>query len=228
MTTGGTSKKATPHAATTVPAPERLLIFPCNGNALEALDCLGSRYRLLGFVDDTAEKQGTAFGYPVFSRAALTDFPDSQVLAVPGSPTSYTVRRNVIEALGVRDDRFARVLHPSASISALANVGFNFLAMAGVVVTSNATIGNHVCLLPNTVVHHDVVIGDWTLIGSGVCIAGSVQIGENCYIGSGTSIKNGIRIGARALVGLGSAVVKDVTAGAVVVGNPARVTRQGN
>ena len=33
-----------------------LLIFPCNGNALEALDCLGSAFRCVGFVDDTYDR----------------------------------------------------------------------------------------------------------------------------------------------------------------------------
>jgi hypothetical protein len=35
-----------------------LLIFPCNGNGLKALDCLGDANELIGFVDDTPEKQG--------------------------------------------------------------------------------------------------------------------------------------------------------------------------
>jgi hypothetical protein len=35
-----------------------LLIFPHNGNGLEALDCLGPAWRLAGFVDDAPAKQG--------------------------------------------------------------------------------------------------------------------------------------------------------------------------
>ena len=70
-----------------------LLIFPCNGNAIEALDCLGEAYQLVGFIDDTREKQGTdVHGYAVLSRAALDEFPDA-VLAVPGSPGSYQTRK---------------------------------------------------------------------------------------------------------------------------------------
>jgi hypothetical protein len=34
------------------------LIFPFNGNGLEALDCLGGAWTFAGFVDDTPEKQG--------------------------------------------------------------------------------------------------------------------------------------------------------------------------
>ena len=204
--------------------PQPLLIFPCNGNALEALDCIGSSYRLVGFVDDTPQKRERGlYGYPVLGRDAFGQFPDAQVLAVPGSPISFRSRREIIQSLGLTEERFAQVIHPSARVSALASVGRNVLIMAGAVITSNAIIGSHVCILPNTVIHHDVQIGDWGLVGSNVTIAGSTLIEENCYIGSGSNVMNGLRIGAGALVGLGSNVIRDVAPVVRVVGNPARV-----
>jgi sugar O-acyltransferase (sialic acid O-acetyltransferase NeuD family) len=206
--------------------PLPLLIFPCNGNGLEALDCLGKDYRCIGFVDDTSAKQGTdAHGYPVYSRSAFKDFPDARVLAVPGSPTSFRSRRSVVDGLGVSADRFARVIHPASSVAKLATLGFNVLIMAGAVITSNCVIGNHVCVLPNTVIHHDATVGDWTLIGSNTTIAGGVTVGDNCYIGSGSSIMNGLNLGAGAMIGLGSNVIKSVPPGATVAGNPARSIR---
>jgi sugar O-acyltransferase (sialic acid O-acetyltransferase NeuD family) len=200
-----------------------LLIFPFNGNGLEAIDCLGSEFRLLGFVDDTPAKQGVnSHGHAVFSRAAFTQWPQALVLAVPGSPSSFQSRRAVIESLGVEPRRFARVIHPTARISPMASIGHNVLIMAGVVITSNAVIGDHVCVLPNTVIHHDVRIGDWCLLGSNVTVAGNTLVGENCYIGSGSAIMNGLEIGGGALVGLGSSVIRNTASGCRVAGNPAR------
>ncbi len=205
------------------PDARPLLIFPCNGNGLEALDCLGRAYRCVGFVDDTPEKQRAgAYGRPVFGRSALADHRDALVLAVPGSPTSYRDRRRIIEGLGVPGERFARVVHPTASVSPLAALGRNVLVMAGAVITSNAVIGDHVCIMPNTVIHHDVVIGAWTLVGANVTVAGGTTIGDNCYLGSGSSIINGVSIGEGVLVGLASNVIRSVPAGARVAGNPAR------
>ena len=200
-----------------------LLIFPCNGNGLEALDCLGDAYELIGFVDDTPEKQGRDDrGFTVFDRSALTRCPDARVLAVPGGPRSFRSRRQVIERLGIDPDRFATVVHPAARVSPLARLGRNVLLMAGAVVTSNAVIGDHVCVLPNTVIHHDVNLGRWSLVGSGVTIAGGTRIGANCYVGSGSSIMNNLEIGEGALVGLGSTVIRNVAPGRTVAGNPAR------
>lgn len=200
-----------------------LLIFPFNGNGLEALDCLGDAYRLVAFVDDTTEKQGISlFGHAVLSRAAFGQQPEARVLAVPGGPVSFRSRRAVIEALGIEPGRFARVIHPTARVSPLARIGHNVLIMAGVVITSNAVIGDHVCVLPNTVIHHDAHIGSWTLVGSNVTVAGSTVIGENCYIASGSSLMNGLTIGEGTIVGLGSNVIRSVPAHGRVAGNPAR------
>jgi len=204
--------------------PQPLFIFPCNGNAVEALDCLDERYELIGFVDDSPAKQGICVhGYPVLSRQVLAEFPHARVLAAPGGPASFRSRKQSIESLNVSSERFTTLVHGSARISELALVGNNVLILAGVVVTSNAIIGNHVCILPNTVIHHDAVIGSWSLVGSNVTVAGNTSIGENCYIGSGSSVKNGLSIGDGAMVGLGSNVIRSVPSGLTVAGNPARL-----
>lgn len=204
-------------------AARPLLIFPCNGNAIEALDCLGATFSLIGFVDDSPGKIGReVHGHSVFSRQAFDDWPDALVLAVPGSPDSFRSRRATIDGLGIAPTRFARVVHPGAHVSPLARLGHNLLVMAGVVITSNASIGDHVCVLPNSVIHHDVTVGDWSLIGANVTIAGHTRVGDNCYIGSGSRLMNGLEIGAGALVGMGSTVIRAVAAGAVVAGSPAR------
>ncbi|HEY8037349.1 MAG TPA: acetyltransferase [Methylobacter sp.] len=199
-----------------------LLIFPYNGNGIEALDCIGSAYRFIGFVDDTPEKIGIdPNGYPVLDRDAFARFPDAHVLAIPGSPNSYRSRKETIQGLGIAKERFASVIHPTARVSPLASIGCNVLIMAGVVITSTAIIGSHTCILPNTVIHHDVVVGDWVLIGSNVTIAGNTVIEENGYIGSGSNIMNGLRVGSGVLIGLGSNVISSIAADARVVGNPA-------
>jgi sugar O-acyltransferase (sialic acid O-acetyltransferase NeuD family) len=200
---------------------ERLLIFPFNGNGIEALDCLDfDKYDFVGFVDDDVRKKSSQFD--IFPRSILEKYKELKVLAVPGSPATYMNRESIISALNLAPSRYATVIHPGANIGRDVCFGYNCLIMAGVVITSNARLHNHVCILPNSVIHHDVVVDDYNLIGSNVVIAGGTTIGKNCYVGSGTNIKNGVEIGARTLIGLGSNVVKSIPGDSIVAGNPAR------
>ena len=200
---------------------KKLVIFPFNGNGMEAVDCLGdSEFELLGFIDDDDSKRSNE--YTIFSREILSEQKELYVLAVPGSPTSFTKRKSIIDNLKIDEKRFVSIIHPAASIGKNVKMGYNCLVMAGVVITSNAIIKDHVCILPNSVIHHDTTINEYTLIGSNVVIAGGTTIGRNCYIGSGANIMNGITIGDFSLVGLGSNVIKSVGDNSKLVGNPAR------
>jgi len=205
-----------------MPAKTPLLIFSAGGNATEALDCLGERFALIGFIDDAPEKQGRRLqGFEIFDRSALERFPEAQVLACVGSPQHFAQRAAIIQSLGLPERRFAQVWHTSAQVSAYAQIGYNTLLMPGVVVSAQAQIGNHVIVLANTVLHHDSRLEDYVCVGAQVVVAGHVQIGEGAYIGSGATLLQGIGIGQRALVGMGSNVLKSVAAGARVAGNPA-------
>ena len=207
---------------------KNLIIFPCNGNAIEALDCIGSEFKFIGFIDDSIDKQGKQEnGYHVFGRKILDEYRDAHLLMVPGSPISFLERKNIIESFPIKHESLVKIIHPSACISQLATIGTNVLIMAGVVVTSNAIIGDHVCILPNTVIHHDVFINDYSIIGSNVTIAGNTNIGINCYIGSGTSIINGAKIGDRTMIGIGSNVINNIEPDCTAVGNPCRILTRG-
>lgn len=200
----------------------KLVIFPFNGNGIEALDCLKATvFDFAGFVDDDPLKKSSQ--YKIFSREVFHELEDLYVLAVPGSPESFLMRKDIITSLPVKDpERFVSVIHPAVSLGKNVQVGRNCLIMAGVVITSNACIGDHVCILPNTIVHHDVVIGDYTLIGSKVVIAGGTTVGKNCYIGSGSNLMNGISIGDGSLIGMGSNVLRSTKEKSKMAGNPAK------
>ena len=203
-----------------------LLLFPFNGNAREALDCLGDAYRPVGFIDDNASKHGEYEGIPIGGRELLSKVQEgAKVLAIPGSVNTYSKLLEIIHSLGVDENDFATVLHPSVQVSSAARIGTNTLIMAGCVITHDAQVGDHCCLLPNTVVHHDAVIGDGTTLAAGVLVAGYTTIGSQCYIGMGSRIKNNISIGEKSLIGMGSNVLQNVTSNTVVIGNPAKEMR---
>ncbi len=202
---------------------KKLILFPYNGNALEAIDCINDKYEIVGFIDDDLKKQNKKVnGFRIYSRDVLFKFPEAKILIVPGNAFNYLHRKQIIDGLKIGEKRFITLIHPNTTISPLAKIGKNVLIMAGVVITSNAIISNHTCILPNTVIHHDVKIGEYNLVGSNVTIAGNTIIHNNCYIGSGSNIIDHIEIGDNSLVGLGSNVICSVRPNSRVVGNPMR------
>ena len=200
-----------------------LLIFPFNGNAKEALDCVSGKYRVIAFIDDQQSKHGSYQGIPVGGREWLDKLNHgAKLLAVPGSVNSHQKLDQIIDSLGVKDEHWAQVIHPAAQVSKYAEIGNNVLIMAGTVVTSEAKIGNHCCILPNCVIHHDSVLEDHCTLAAGCLIAGHVRIGSKSYLGIGSRIRDNVSLGKECLVGMGSNVLTSFPDGSVLVGNPAK------
>jgi len=53
----------------------------------------------------------------------------------------------------------------------------------------------------------------------------SILVGEDVFMGARVTVLPGVTIGDGAAVGAGSVVSRDIPAGAVAVGNPAKVVR---
>ncbi|NLT25593.1 MAG: HAD-IA family hydrolase [Microbacteriaceae bacterium] len=88
-----------------------------------------------------------------------------------------------------------------------------------------------------------ITIGDRVLLGPGVqlCTPGHpldaasragglefgrpIVIGDDVWLGAGAIVLGGVTIGAGTVVGAGAVVTRDLPAGAIAVGNPARVVR---
>ncbi len=198
-----------------------LILFPCNATAREALDSLNVS---VVFVDD--EKSGTTvYGFPVEDRRALAHWLSSRVLAVPGGPKTFRRRKEIIQSLGVDDERWATVVHPSAVVSKYANVGRNVYLGPFATIHAGATIHDHAVVMAGAVVHHDVVVGPYAMLCARAVLAGETTVGEGAFVGAGACVRQQTTIGSGALVGMGACVVDDVAPYAVVAGNPARIIR---
>jgi sugar O-acyltransferase (sialic acid O-acetyltransferase NeuD family) len=210
-----------------------LIVLGAAGTAADVVDIVfelnraGSRYEILGLLDDDTRKHGQSFaGVPVLGP--LTDavrWPQARLVNALGSPRSYRSRAGLIARLGLPASRYVTLIHPGARISPTSSIGAGALVYPGVVICSGAAIGEHVTLLANTVINHDVHVGDFSIAASGVNVAGGVSIGESCYLGAGSTIIQGLIVGDEALVGAGSVVIRDVSAGSTVAGNPARLIK---
>jgi sugar O-acyltransferase (sialic acid O-acetyltransferase NeuD family) len=165
-------------------------------------------------------------GLPVLGPlSAAHDHPDAAVVVCIANPRNPGVRGLVTRRLGLPADRYATIVHPSASVGAGCSVGPGTVLLAQTVLTADVTVGAHVAVMPQVVLTHDDVVGDFVTIASGVRVSGGVVIGEAAYLGTGALIRESLRIGARSIVGMGSVLLRDVPTGEVWAGNPARLIR---
>ena len=118
-----------------------LLIFPCNGNGLEALDCLGDGVRVASASSTTRRKSSAR------APSGIACLPRSALRRDAGGRGARGARRPGLVPGAARGHRRTGSRTPSASrtsfipartIAGIARLGHNVLVMAGVVITSNA------------------------------------------------------------------------------------------
>ena len=143
-----------------------------------------------------------------------------------GRPGDYTSRPRIVGALGLPPERYATIIHPSASVSGSSRVGPGTVVLAQTVLTAAVTVGSHVAIMPHVTLTHDDVVNDFATLASGVCLGGDVHVGRCAYIGAGALVREKRSIGPGALIGMGTTVTRDVPAHEVWAGVPARYLRQ--
>jgi sugar O-acyltransferase (sialic acid O-acetyltransferase NeuD family) len=215
---------------------KKIIIFGASGNCIDILDTLNDInttqgnliYECVGFLDDNPEKWNKSFhGVKVLGPLQMaSELKDCSFVFGIGSTSNFWKRRDILTAIGIADEYFETIIHPTASVSRMAVVGRGTVIFQNATITSNAIIGNHVYILPNSVISHDDVIGDYTSIAGGVCMSGGVMVGHSCYLGTNSSIIGNIKIGNYCLVGMGSVVLDSIDDDQVVVGSPARYLRK--
>lgn len=126
----------------------------------------------------------------------------------------------------------ARV-EPGAIIREGAEIGANAVVMMGAILNLGAVVGEGSMIDMGAVLGGRAIVGNRCHIGAGTVLAGVVEpasatpvvIEDDVMIGANAVVIEGVRVGRGAVVGAGAIVIKDVPAGAVVVGNPARIIK---
>jgi sugar O-acyltransferase (sialic acid O-acetyltransferase NeuD family) len=192
--------------------------------AVRAINAAEPRWALQGFLDDSPGLQGTDIaGVPILGPIdSVHDHPDAAVVICTGRPDNYVSRRMLAERLGFGDDRYATLIHPTATLGDSCRVGAGSVLLAHVDLTADVAVGRHVAVMPQVVLTHDVVVEDFATLGSGVRVGGTARIAAGAYIGSGAHLREGVTVGERAMIGMSAVVVDDVPAERLWYGAPAR------
>lgn len=108
-----------------------------------------------------------------------------------------------------------------------------------VYIEEGVSIGSFCKIRPFTFIPTGVIIGDYVFIGPNVTFTNDrypkigkewqlfrTNIEDYVSIGAGSVILPGLNIGKNSLIGAGSVVTKDVLPGTVMIGNPARYSKE--
>ena len=118
-------------------------------------------------------------------------------------------------------------IDPAARLSCPANIAIGshctigkcrLYALDRIEVGERAIIGDGVYVCTGS---HDIFADDFHLVTAPIVIEDGV------WVATGATILPGVRVGRGAVVGAMAVVSKDVPAGAVVVGNPAKIVKTG-
>lgn len=208
-----------------------LVIVGAGGFARETVELVAAinaqqpQWELRGFVDDNpALHHSRLAGLPVLGPLEEIDHDDSVAICV-GNPRHFTGRARLVNRLGLPDDRYATLIHPTAVLPGSVSIGHGTVIHAMTVATGWSTIGSHVAVMPATVITHDDVVADFATIAAGVRLAGGVSVETGAYLGAGALIREDVTIGAWSLVGMGSVVTRSIPPGEVWAGVPATYRR---
>ncbi|MCL6667591.1 acetyltransferase [Streptomyces panaciradicis] len=206
-----------------------LVIIGAGGFARETAQAVrdAGGFELLGHLDDKAALHGTEVdGVPVLGGCDLIHrLPAARAVVCVGNPRDYAARARLVRRLALPADRYATVIHPTASVARSSRVGPGSVLLAHCALTAAVRVGAHVAVMPQVVLTHDDVVEDFATLASGVRLGGGARLERGAYVGSGALVREGTTVGAWSLIGMGSAVLGDVPPGEVWVGSPARRLR---
>lgn len=195
---------------------------------IETLQLLG-QHQLVGLLERNPGATGHVMGIPILGNdmllAKLADKGITHFFVGVGSIGNTAPRIRLYELAVSYRLEAVEIIHPTAIIAPSVQYGKGFVALAGSIVNTAATIGDHVLINTGAIVEHDCSIGDHVHIASGAKLASTVRVGRGAHIGAGAVIRQAITIGENATVGLGAVVVKDVPENVTVVGCPARILK---
>lgn len=205
-----------------------LVVVGAGGFGREALDVaeamneMNPTWDVLGVVDDSPSRVNlerlAARG--VGHLGGLDAIPAEAAVSIGvGSPAA---RRTIHELFAERDFAFASLVHPTALMGSEVRAADGAVICAGVSVGTNVTLGRHVHLNPHAVIGHDTILGDHVSVNPNATISGDCVIEDEVLIGAGAVVLQGLHVGRGAVVGGAACVVAGVTAGATVMGVPAR------
>lgn len=190
-------------------------------------------YQVLGFLNDfvpVGQKVGKYNGYTVLGMSSdvgkyIEDENIYFFIGYVGMKNEKEIFEKITK-LGIPNNRYATLIHPTAIIpKGFCNIGNGVLMAPLSQLSPDTTVEDNCILLPNSFLGHDSTMKRFSHITANSVIGGNVTLGYGAHVGTNATIREDVKIGDFALVGSGSVVLNDVPDNSIVVGNPARVLK---
>jgi len=180
--------------------------------------------QVIGFLDDGLEAESIIYGLPVLGGLASWSDLNENTLFIPAlhKLKKMFLRKKLLEQLGVPEDRWATVIHPTAKIADDVAVGYGSFVASNVTIQPGATVCCFASIRAGANLGHNAIIDSYCYIGPNATLCGGAQIEEGVHIGPNAVVVDGIVVGHYAIVGAGSVATKNITAFDVCFGVPAR------
>lgn len=171
-------------------------------------------------------------GHPRKGNLRKTDHSDIQGVEIGAGSI---IRSGSVIYEGVRIGKGADIAH-NVLIREDSCIGDDCYIMPNAEIHMSVQIGNNV-RLRGFACNRSVIENDASMLGmllhdykslKGGEIEDSPHVGEAACVGMSAVVIGGVKIGKNAIIGAGSVVTRDVASSSIVVGNPARLIRDGS
>ena len=200
----------------------KLLIIGAGGHGRVVADIAlkMNQWQQIAFLDDD-ENTKSSMEIDVIGKSndAFTYISDYDILVAIGDNKTREKIQSQLKKAGAN---IPALIHPSATIGEMVEVGAGTVVMAGVVINCCSKIGEGCIVNTGATIDHDNVIEEYVHISPGVHLAGTVGIGKGSWMGIGSVVSNNINITSGCMVGAGAVVVRNITEVGTYVGVPAR------
>ncbi|MDP1735076.1 MAG: hypothetical protein Q8L44_12030 [Sulfuritalea sp.] len=216
-------------------APRRLVIFGASNIVSDLFDCALANGLLPAKVVLHLPESAGARDIPLAARIAalkgLCDLPQVQrlddfqpgagelYLLGPTTPTRANLAAELERRFGLG---YHTLVHPTAYVSPLAQLGQGVFVGANSVIGPGARLGDHVFVNRGVTIGHDTQIGEFSRIQPGANLGGLSRIGRGVTVAIGATLLERLMIGDGAFVGAGAVATEDVAEGVLVLGIPAK------
>jgi sugar O-acyltransferase (sialic acid O-acetyltransferase NeuD family) len=213
-----------------VTSVQKIVIIGAGDHGRGTLEILreAARYnggcQVLGFLDDSSEKQGTEIGgFPVLGGLDWIGAAELSEIGYVIGIADTRVKQRIAQCLKARSLTYVPAIHPSVIVAAGVSIAPGAIINAGVAIAYDTRIEEHTTINLNATIGHDCIVERFSTIAPGANIAGRVHVGEGCDVGVNATIARSVRIGDWSSMGPGTVVLRDVAFGQSLFGNPARL-----